>query len=62
MVYNTFFFTQNDLNVWQRCWEELLIEYDFEVSYLNGTMNRVEDVLSWRPDIFSSDTCSNESV
>ena len=46
----------------QRRWEELLIEYDFEVSYLNGRMKRVEDELSWRPDIFSSDTSSNEST
>jgi hypothetical protein len=45
-------FTQNDLNARQRRWSELLIDYDFEISYLKGTMNRVADALSQRPHIF----------
>jgi hypothetical protein len=31
----------------------LLSEYDFEITYIKGTMNRVADALSWRPRIFS---------
>jgi hypothetical protein len=46
-------FTQNDLNAWQGHWLELLIKYDYDISYLQGTMNRVEDTLSQRPRIFS---------
>jgi hypothetical protein len=30
-----------------------LSEYEFEITYIKGTMNRVEDALSWRPHIFS---------
>jgi hypothetical protein len=36
----------------QRCWSELLSEYDFEITYIKGMMNRVEDALSQRPCIF----------
>jgi hypothetical protein len=45
-------FTQSDLNVRQRNWSELLREYDFEITYIKGTMKRVVDALSWRPCIF----------
>jgi hypothetical protein len=31
----------------------LFSEYDFEITYIKGTMNRVADALSWRPHIFS---------
>jgi hypothetical protein len=46
-------FTQSDLNARQRRWSELLSEYDFEISYIKGTVNRVADALSRRPRIFS---------
>jgi hypothetical protein len=36
-------FTQSDLNTRQRHWSELLSEYDFEITYIKGTVNRVED-------------------
>jgi hypothetical protein len=42
-------FTQSDLNARQRRWSELLSEYDFEITYIKGTVNRVEDALNWRP-------------
>jgi hypothetical protein len=47
------FFTHNDLNARQQRWSELLSEYDFEITYIKGTVNRVADALSWRPRIFS---------
>jgi hypothetical protein len=46
-------FTQSNLNVRQRRWSELLSEYDFEITYIKGTVNRVADALSRRPGIFS---------
>ena len=46
-------FTQSDLNARQWHWSELLSEYDFEISYIKGTMNRVADALIRRPRIFS---------
>jgi transposase InsO family protein len=46
-------FTQSDLNTQQRRWSELLSEYDFDISYIKGTVNRVVDALSQRPRIFS---------
>jgi hypothetical protein len=45
--------TQSDLNVRQRRWSELLGEYDFEITYIEGTINIVEDALSQRPHILS---------
>jgi hypothetical protein len=36
----------------QRCWSELLSEYNFEITYIKGTMNQVADALSRRPRIF----------
>jgi hypothetical protein len=46
-------FTQSDLNARQRHWSELLSEYDFKITYIKGTVNRVADALSQRPRIFS---------
>jgi hypothetical protein len=46
-------FTQSDMNVRQQRWSELLSEYDFKITYIKGTMNRVADALSRRPCIFS---------
>jgi hypothetical protein len=45
-------FTQGDLNARQRCWSELLREYDLEIYYIKGTMNRVAYALSRRRHIF----------
>jgi hypothetical protein len=39
-------FTQSDLNARQRRWSELLSKYDFEITHIKGTMNRVVDALS----------------
>jgi hypothetical protein len=46
-------FTQSDLNAQQRRWSEFLSEYDFEITYIKGIMNRVAYELNWRPQIFS---------
>ena len=46
-------FTQSDLNARQRRWSELLSEYDFDITYIKGTLNKVADALSRRPQIFS---------
>ena len=32
-------FTQSDLNAQQRRWSKLLSEYDFEITYIKGTVN-----------------------
>jgi hypothetical protein len=32
-------FTQRDLNARQRHWSEFLSEYDFEITYIKGTVN-----------------------
>ena len=39
-------FTQSDLNARQRRWSELLSEYDFDITYIKGTLNKVVDALS----------------
>jgi hypothetical protein len=46
-------FTQSDLNVRQSHWSELLREYNFDISYIKGTVKKVVDALSQRPHIFS---------
>jgi hypothetical protein len=46
-------FTQSDLNTRQRRWSKLLSDYDLEITYIKGTVNRVADALSQRPHIFS---------
>ena len=55
-------FTQSDLNARQRRWSELLSEYDFEISYIKRTMNRIADALSRRPRIFFGATASDKST
>jgi hypothetical protein len=45
-------FTQSDLNERQRIYSKLLSEYDFSLTYIKGTLNRVNDVLIQRPCIF----------
>jgi hypothetical protein len=49
--YNTFL--RSDLNARQRRWSEFLSEYNFEITYIKRTLNRVADALSRRPRIFS---------
>jgi hypothetical protein len=39
-------FMQSNLNARQRRWSKLLSEYDFDISYIKGTINRVVDALS----------------
>ena len=48
-----YIFTQSDLNARQRRWSELMSEYDFDISYVKVTINKVVDALSLRPYIFS---------
>ena len=44
---------QRNLNARQWRWLKLLSEYDFDITYIKGTVNQVEDALSRRPHIFS---------
>jgi len=46
-------FMQFNLNTRQSRCSKLLSEYDFDVSYIKGTLNRVIDALSCKPHIFS---------
>jgi hypothetical protein len=46
-------FTQSDLKARQRHWSKLFCEYEFEITYIKGMMNRVEYALIQRPRIFS---------
>jgi hypothetical protein len=46
-------FTHSDLNARQRRWSGLLSEYNFEITYIKRMVNRVADLLSRRPSIFS---------
>jgi hypothetical protein len=41
-----YIFTQADLNMRQRCWLELIKDYDLEVHYHPGKANVVADALS----------------
>jgi hypothetical protein len=41
-----YIFTQNDLNLRQRRWLELIKDYDLEINYHPGKANVVEDALS----------------
>jgi hypothetical protein len=41
-----YIFTQKELNLRQRRWLELIKDYDFEIQYLRGKANVVEDALS----------------
>jgi len=49
----TIHFFHSDLNRRQTCWSELLSEYDFEITYIKGTINRLAGVSTQRPHIFS---------
>jgi hypothetical protein len=41
-----YIFTQKDLNLRQRCWLELIKDYDLEIHYHLGKANLVADALS----------------
>jgi hypothetical protein len=41
-----YIFTQKDLNLRQRCWLELIKDYDLEIHYHPGKANLVDDALS----------------
>jgi hypothetical protein len=45
-------FTQCYINAWQRRWSKNIIEYNFVITYIKGTVNKVVDALSQRPCIF----------
>jgi hypothetical protein len=60
-----YFFTQSDLNMWQRRWLELIKDYDLEIHYHPGKVNMVADALSCKahcnhlPAVFiSGEECS----
>ena len=42
-------FTQDHLNARKRQWSELISEYDFDITYIKGIVNRVVDALSTKP-------------
>jgi hypothetical protein len=41
-----YIFTQDDLNLWQRRWLELIKDYDLEINYHQGKANVVADALT----------------
>ena len=41
-----YIFTQNELNMWQRRWLELVKDYDLDIHYHPGKANVVADALS----------------
>jgi hypothetical protein len=43
-----YLFTQNELNLRQRRWLELIKDYDCEINYHPGKTNIVADTLSWK--------------
>jgi ribonuclease HI len=43
-----YIFTQNDLNLRQRRWLELIKDYDLEIHYHPGKANVVANALSWK--------------
>jgi hypothetical protein len=59
-----YIFTQADLNMRQRCWLELIKDYDLEVHYHPGKANVVADALSRKShchclsiEVFSDTLC-----
>jgi hypothetical protein len=45
-----YIFTQKDLNLRQRCWLELIKDYDLEIHYHPGKANLVANALSRKGD------------
>ena len=43
-----YIFTQNDLNLRQRRWLELIKDYDLGIHYYPGKANIMADALSWK--------------
>ena len=53
-----YIFTQPNLNARQRQWMEFLCEYNFEVRYIQGKENMVENALSHKRHVITSMTLS----
>ena len=49
-----YLFTQNDLNLRQRRWMELIKDYDFTIDYHPGKANMVADALSRKSSSFTA--------
>jgi hypothetical protein len=49
-----YIFTQKDLNLRQRCWLELIKDYDLEIHYHPGKANLVADALSQKEHVHSA--------
>jgi hypothetical protein len=49
-----YIFTQKDLNLRQRCWLELIKDYDLEIHYHLGKANLVADALSRKEHVHSA--------
>ena len=44
-----YIFTQKELNMWQRQWLELMVDYDIDLQYHPGKVNVVPDALRRKP-------------
>jgi hypothetical protein len=49
-----YIFTQKDLNLRQRCWLELIKDYDLEIHYHPGKANLVADALSRKEHVHAA--------
>jgi hypothetical protein len=49
-----YIFTQKDLNLRQRCWLELIKDYDLEIQYHPGKVNLVVDALSRKDHVHAA--------
>jgi hypothetical protein len=49
-----YIFTQKDLNLRQRCWLELVKDYDLEIHYHPGKVNLVMDALSRKEHVHAA--------
>jgi hypothetical protein len=49
-----YIFTQKDLNLRQRCWLELIKDYDLEIHYHPGKANLVADALSQKEHVHAA--------